>query len=280
MSLNEVSKDVYVLEGASNISILLYRDEALVIDTGLGDSGARKIRRWADENGIEIRWIINTHSHADHFGGNSYLLKKFPDIRILAPEIEDAFIKYPILEPTFLYGASPPEVLRSDFLMSQASPVHETLSPGKKEIGPFDIEIVPLPGHSFNQIGVIFDDIFFVADSLFVPTLMEKYGVLYFTDFNEWLRTFEKLMEFTDFRFILGHRKWESDQKELVKKNIEHLEQVRKTISSCLKDKNPLSCMFNRLGIQRNPISMSLALVSIKAVFKNLGVDYFEILRE
>ncbi len=279
MNLNEVSKDIYVLEGASNISILRNGDEALAIDTGLGDSGVRKVRRWAEENGVEIKWIINTHSHADHFGGNSYLLKKFPKIRVFAPEIEDAFIKYPVLEPTFLYGASPSESLKSDFLMSQASPVHETLSLGKKEIGPFELEIVPLPGHSFNQIGVIFKGVFFVADSLFVPELMQKYGILYFTDFDEWLRTFDKLMEFADLKFVLGHRKWGSDQKELVKKNIEHLEQVRKTISYCLKDKNPFSCMFNRLGIQKNPISMSLALVSIKAVLKHLDVDYFEILR-
>lgn len=279
MNLNEVSKDVYILEGVSNISVLRYGKDALVIDTGLGDSGARKIRRWAEDNGIEIKWIINTHSHADHFGGNSYFIKKFPGVRVFAPEIEDAFIKYPILEPTFLYGASPPASLRSDFLMSQASPVHEVLKSGKKEIGPFELEIVSLPGHSFNQVGMIFKDVFFVADSLFVPILMEKYGILYFTDFDGWLRTFDKLLEFADLKFILGHRKWESDRKELVKKNIGHLERVRKTVSLCLEDKNPITCMFNRLGIQKNPVSMSLALVSIKAVLKHLGINYFEILR-
>jgi len=266
--LNRISDSVYVLEGAVNIGVLVKGKEAIVVDTGLGDTGARKVRRWLENNGLLPIAIINTHSHADHFGGNAFLLKRFEDIRVYAPEIEDAFVRYPLLEPAFLYGAYPPDELITDFLVSEASPVHEILKPGSLKIGGFDIEIVPLPGHSFNQMGVVFENVFFAADSLFVPELIEKYRILFFVDYNMWIETLNKLKEFKGYTVIPGHRKFDTSIDAIVERNLLHLEEIKKLVTSCMPD--PFDCVFNKLGIPENPVSRALAGTSIRAVMKTV----------
>lgn len=71
--------------------------------------------------------IVNTHSHADHCGGNRYI-KERTGATIYASEIESAIIQYPLLEPLYLFsGASPLRDLRNKFLMAQSSSVDHVI---------------------------------------------------------------------------------------------------------------------------------------------------------
>lgn len=66
-----VQGNVYLLTGAgANVAVQTGEDGVLVVDTGTRESAAdvvAAIRRLSDK---PIRWIINTHPHADHTGGN------------------------------------------------------------------------------------------------------------------------------------------------------------------------------------------------------------------
>ncbi|MGD8340534.1 MAG: MBL fold metallo-hydrolase [Gammaproteobacteria bacterium] len=69
-----VQGNVYLLTGAaSNIAVQIGEDGILVVDTGgreTGDEVLAAIRELSDK---PIRWIINTHEHADHTGANAVL---------------------------------------------------------------------------------------------------------------------------------------------------------------------------------------------------------------
>lgn len=86
MHLKEIDTNIYYLPGSksSNIYFFDFEKKAL-IDTGHPDEIEKNIREF-NENGFDITridYIINTHSHGDHVGGNSYLKKINPAIKIL-----------------------------------------------------------------------------------------------------------------------------------------------------------------------------------------------------
>jgi glyoxylase-like metal-dependent hydrolase (beta-lactamase superfamily II) len=66
-----VQGNVYMLVGAgANIAVQTGDEGVLVVDTGradMRDAVLAAMRRLSDK---PIRWIINTHAHADHTGGN------------------------------------------------------------------------------------------------------------------------------------------------------------------------------------------------------------------
>lgn len=88
------------------------QNEVFLIDSGNDKDAGKKVKKVLDANGWTLKAIYNTHSHADHIGGNQYLQKQ-TDCKIYAPGIERDFTEHPILEPSFLYGANPPKDLHS-----------------------------------------------------------------------------------------------------------------------------------------------------------------------
>lgn len=68
---------------------------------------------------------------------------------IYAGGVEAAFTKYPVLEPSFLYGGWLCRDLRHKFLMAQGSCVLDFSDEGFL----VEIEVIPLPGHSFDMAG-------------------------------------------------------------------------------------------------------------------------------
>jgi glyoxylase-like metal-dependent hydrolase (beta-lactamase superfamily II) len=71
-----VQGNVYMLAGAGgNIAVQIGRQGVVVIDTGSGrmtDKVLAAIRQLSDQ---PIRYIVNTHAHPDHTGGNEALAK-------------------------------------------------------------------------------------------------------------------------------------------------------------------------------------------------------------
>lgn len=73
------------------------------------DAG-RKVRQHLDANGWRLVAIYNTHSNADHIGGNKYLQSQ-TGCRIYASGIECDFTRHPILEPSFAHAAVTEEIV-------------------------------------------------------------------------------------------------------------------------------------------------------------------------
>ncbi len=72
----------------------------MVLDAG------RRLLSGAEALGGELVAIVNSHAHADHFGGNALLLKRTAT-RVHAPAQEEAILRYLDLEPFCLFGAAP-----------------------------------------------------------------------------------------------------------------------------------------------------------------------------
>lgn len=224
----KLSRCVYIVEGGTNIGVVIADDgRAVLIDSGLNDTPARKALRFVrDELGTEIAAIINTHGHADHFGGNAFLVKR-TGARVFAPDLDEMTLRHPLMQPIMLYGgADPADALRTSFLVADKSPVNGTVSTGRNEIAGIEFEAIPLAGHSVNQLGYVIDGVFFCADVVFPEATLTKYPIPYLYGLTEHLESLEasKLVECT--HIVPGHGPILDSIDDLVVKNQAAIERV------------------------------------------------------
>ena len=158
-----ITERCWYIESPAKIGLVrLDEEHVCLIDSGNDKDAGRKIRQHLDRNGWKLTAIYNTHSNADHIGGNQYLQRQ-TGCKVYAPGIEQAFTRAPVLEPSFLYGGYPPKDLRHKFLLAQPSEA-EPLTP---ELLPEGMEMIPLPGHFFDMAGFRApDDVVYLADCL------------------------------------------------------------------------------------------------------------------
>jgi len=231
MEIEFVTENVGYIPGPVNVGVVRRGGKAVVIDTGLDRDSGRSIKRVLEEQGLEPAAIINTHSHADHFGGNDYLARN-TGATVYAPSVESGIIQNPILEPVYLFhGAAPIKNLRNKFVLAKPSPVHHILEHGSVTIEGMEVEVVPLQGHSLNQVGVLVEDVLFCADTVFSGRVIDKYRVPVVQDVGSHLATLERLGETCHGLYVPSHTKPVDDIKPLVDRN---LETVRTIIADLL----------------------------------------------
>lgn len=216
--LINIKGNSWYLQAPSNIGLIkISETEVVLIDSGNDKDAAKKILGILQSKNWTLSMIVNTHSNADHIGGNAYLYEK-THCRIAATGFESAFIHYPILESSFLYGGYPPAPLRNKFLLAQPSLVTDIVPQGEMTGMPF--KTVPLPGHFMGMIGVYSqDEVFFVADSVFKKEILDKYKIPFIYDVKAFLQTLSLLEETPAKWFLPSHADPTSDIRPLVQIN-------------------------------------------------------------
>lgn len=176
-------------------------NEVVLIDSGSDKDAGKKVKRILDANGWMLRAIYNTHSHADHIGGNQYLQGQ-TGCKIYALGVERCFTEYPILEPTSLLGGHSLPELRNKFLMAKESVVEKLA----EECLPKGLELLRLPGHSYDMVGFkTADGVIFLADSLSGADTIQKYQISYLYDVQAYLDTLERLKTLQAALFVPSH---------------------------------------------------------------------------
>jgi glyoxylase-like metal-dependent hydrolase (beta-lactamase superfamily II) len=179
---------------------------AIAIDTGLDKDAGRLIRKALDSARLELRAILNTHHHADHIGGTEYLVRNLPGVAVYAPRLEAALIEHPVLEPIYLnMGAQPIAQLQNKWLMAKGAPVQHIIDGNRVTIAGVDLEVVALPGHSINQVGVAIDGVCFAADGFFGAAILQKHGIPYAQDVGAQLASLDRLAARNEHAFLPGH---------------------------------------------------------------------------
>jgi len=202
-----VSDRVAYLPGTNNLGVIVAEGRtAIAVDTGIDKEAARLLRRACEAAGLLICAVFSTHHHADHVGGNDYLVRNIAGLEVYAPRREAAFIEDPYLEPMYLsLGARPLGVLHNKFVMATPSPVHHRIEPGALTIAGVELQVVPIPGHSLAQVAVVIDDVCFAADGFFGQRVLNKYGVPYAHDVAAQYASFDVLMQLSVSQWIPGH---------------------------------------------------------------------------
>jgi glyoxylase-like metal-dependent hydrolase (beta-lactamase superfamily II) len=193
LELTLLAGATYVARGPTNIGVFAPGDgRAVIVDSGNDDDAGRKILRACEAAGLRPSIIANTHSNADHCGGNAFIQAR-TECRIAAPRQEAAFIENPALEPSFLWGGYPLPPLRNKFLMAKSSRVTDLLEAPCSLPGT-GLEALPLPGHYVGMVGYMTPDgVFFAADAAASPEILVKYKYYFVYDVAAHLATLEAL---------------------------------------------------------------------------------------
>ncbi len=231
--LIQVAENSYYIQSPAKIGLLKLNDsEVCLIDTGNDKDAGKKIKKILDANGWTLKAIYNTHSNADHIGGNQYLQKQ-TGCKIYAPGIECDFTNHPILEPAYLYGGCPPKDLKHKFLMAQES-VAEYLT---KDVLPEGMESIELPGHFFDMVGFrTSDDVVYLADCLSSKETLDKYQISVLYDVENYLKTLEMVKTMKAKMFVPSHAEPTEDITELAQYNIDKVHEIAEKIVDICKE--------------------------------------------
>ena len=73
--LIQVSEHDYYIDCPAKIGLIKTGDaEVILIDSGSDKDAGKKILKILDANAWVLKAVYNTHSHADHIGGNKLML--------------------------------------------------------------------------------------------------------------------------------------------------------------------------------------------------------------
>ena len=251
--LVQVSEKCYYINCPAKIGVYLAEgNRVYLIDSGNDKDAGRKVRQILDRNGWKLAAILNTHSNADHIGGNKYLQGQ-TGCRVYSGGVEAAFTRYPVLEPSFLYGGYPCRDLRHKFLMAQGSEVTDF----SDESFPKEIEVIPLPGHFFDMVGFRTPDgVVFLADCVSSGETLEKYAVPFIYDVGAYLETLDRVEKMEAAVFVPAHAEVSSDVRELVCRNREQVWDIAERLLSICGEPVPfekiLQEVFKGYGLAMN----------------------------
>ncbi len=213
----------YYINCPAKIGIYQINDtEVCLIDSGNDKDAGKKVLRILNANHWSLKMILNTHSHADHIGGNHFLQQQ-TGCSVYLAGADRAFGEYPVLEPSFLYGGYPGKELRNKFLYAQSSEVRELT----EEVLPQGMRSLRLDGHSFAMSAFqTSDGIWFLADCLTSEAVLEKYHVPFLYDTASYIKSLETVKALEGRLFIPSHAEPAEDIRPLAEINLKKIAEI------------------------------------------------------
>lgn len=270
MELEKLGDKTYYIKNPTNIGVYKIDDENVyIIDSGNDKEAGKKILKIITEQGWKIKGIINTHSNADHIGGNKVIQDR-TNCSIYASKIEKSFIENTILEASFLYGGFPFKDIKNKFLMAKESNVQQI--DGNLPEG---LEMFNLKGHFFDMIGIkTSDNVYFLADSVFSKETINKYHLFFIYDVKEYLNTLDYLNTLNGKIYIPSHCERTDDIKELIKNNRDKINEISNKIYNICKKESTfeeiLKEIFEEYDLIMNPNQYVLIGSTIKSYLSYL----------
>lgn len=271
--LIKLGEKTYCLKNKVNIGIYkLDNNEVVVIDTGNSKDYGKSIDKILQEKNWKLKYIINTHSHSDHIGGNNYLQNKY-GCEILSNKIESYFINEPILEPALFFGTNPEIEIFKTFGCKYKSECQNIEN--KKIEG---IKIINLEGHSFGQIGVVTSDsVVFCGDAYTSKEIIEKYAIQYIYDIEKHLKTLNFLKTSNYKFYVPSHGDIEKKPFNTIEKNIRNINTIEENILEIINNKisynNLIKKIFDNYHIKMNITQYYLISSTIKSFLTKLEIE-------
>ncbi|WP_027625297.1 MBL fold metallo-hydrolase [Clostridium lundense] len=226
MELTKVKGNSYYINAPTNIGVYVFKNKnCILIDTGINNSAAKKIDEVLIENGLHPKYIVNTHNHIDHSGGNHYFQNNYPGCLVYTSAKEKLFMENIELQPQMLWGSIP---IKGLYRVNSNFTVDFILDYGINKINDEKFEVISLGGHTEEQIGFITPEkVCFLGDSIFSKEIIDKYSLPYLYSIEKSIDTLNAINEIDADFFVIGHSDnilEKSEINSLVLKNLDNIQ--------------------------------------------------------
>jgi glyoxylase-like metal-dependent hydrolase (beta-lactamase superfamily II) len=122
-------------------------------------ASAQKLVDHVREHDLDVRWLLETHAHADHLSDAQWLLERWPDATVaIGSGIRQTQRSF---APVFGFG---------DDVATDGSQFGRLFEAGDRfAIGAIDAEVIGAPGHTADCVAYRIGDALFCGDTLFMP---------------------------------------------------------------------------------------------------------------
>jgi cyclase len=210
-------------------------DGAVLIDTLALPEETQQLRRFIDrELQVPVRYIINTHYHADHSWGNCF----FPEATVIAHRKCYDFLKGRGQAALDSEKKENPQLREVEIVLPSV-----TFEKGELtlQIGKKTLTILPLPGHSADSIAVLVEEdrVLFCGDTFMaLPIIVDG-------DIEETTASLKKLTKMGLENLVPGHGEivLRGEIDAAIKQNLNYLNEIKKVVRSASKRRYPLDIL-------------------------------------
>lgn len=252
MDIKKINGNSYVIMAPTNIGIYTFKNKnCIVIDTGIDNTMSKRIDEVLVENGLHPKFIINTHSHLDHCGGNNYLRDKYTGILAYSSYEEELLMTNGELNSEILFSAS-----NCFSSLDKANIRHDFEVPlleGENKIGDEKFEVLIFPGHSKGTLAIITGDkVCYLGDAIFSKNILDKYKMPNLINVKEQKASLNRIKEIDCEYFVIGHSNEiynKADIMMLADFNLSFLDMISKELLELLEEPQSRESLIENLCI-------------------------------
>ena len=274
MKIEQVIGNTYVIEAAELIPIYKTDEEHFIfLDTGLY-AQRELIEEAIEEYGLKPVGILGSHAHIDHSGNHRYFREKYGiPVAFTLGEAGMCANDCGLKENFHMFNL---EFLRNNPRFYEMITKTDVIIDPEEERFDFcgaEFRIIPVPGHSVDQIAVITpDNVMYVADACLTENELSSLKIPYNLCISEVLKSLDVIAGYTCDKYVFAHYGIEDELETSVRVYREKIDKILDDIyglvSGEMTEEQLLKALCDKYGmLSSNPARTPLYLRFAKSYF-------------
>ena len=261
------------LEGATHVGLVRVGEgKCVAIDGGDSPGAAQSLLDRLQESGETLTAVFNTHTHADHVGGNA-TLQRATGCAVFVPGAEVAVAREPRLNAALLYGGCPGPDQRHPYFLAQPSDA----VPLTDAALPDGVEAIPLPGHSLCMTAYRCEGALFLGDALCAEETLKKCPLSFVWNVADYRRSLARVMTLEADWYLPAHGPAVREVQGLVRLHLDCVDAVEERILSLCAEPVGFDALLAALmagyGLRPSPNRWLLTASTLRSYLSALTED-------